>query len=122
MLWNTLTTAPLFKKSLLPSSPDSSQSTGLYWQYVAPAPITDPPILKSVDALKSALPRDRVDRKTTASQHTLQSLSDLTGYITTQVYLPFRTVGPSLANHTTETAEDEIRREIKALKGLALNR
>ena len=57
----------------------------------------------------------------TSSQHTLQSLSDLTGYITSQVYSPFRTVGPSLG-HPSDTAEDEVRREIKALKGLLLNR
>jgi len=118
-LWNTLTTAPVFKKGLLPSSPHSSQATGLYWQYVAPAPIADPPILKSLDALQAAFPGDRVDLKTTASQYTLQSLSDLTGYITTQAYLPFRA---PLAKPATDTAEDEVRREIKALKGLVLNR
>jgi len=77
--------------------------------------------LKSLDALKAAFAGDRMDSKTTASQYTLQSLSDLTGYITTQVYLPFRAVGPSIAK-PADTAEDEVRREIKALKGLVLNR
>lgn len=52
-----------------------------------------------------------------AVQNTLQTLSNLTGYISTQVYLPYRPPGHSLG-----PAEDEMRREIRALKGLVLNR
>ena len=58
-------------------------------------------------------------------QRTLQFLSDFTGEISAQVYLPYRpsTMGagiPPLAE--TSSIEDELRREIRALKGLVLNR
>lgn len=64
-------------------------------------------------------------RPTHRFQHTLQSLIDFTGYLTTKTYalasamhrLPGTT--PSSA---TAIEEEEIRMEIKALKGLVLNR
>ena len=65
-------------------------------------------------------------RPTHRFQHTLQALIDFTGYLTTKTYalasamhrLPGTTT-PSLA---TAIEEEEIRMEIKALKGLVLNR
>jgi len=65
----------------------------------------------------------------TAAQKTLQSLSELTGMISSQTYtLPssFRsTFGGSLSNRPVNTlgpAEEEVRRELRSLKGLLLNR
>lgn len=63
--------------------------------------------------------------RTSLFQRTLQFLSDFTGEISAQVYLPYRpsTMGagiPPLAE--TSSIEDELRREIRALKGLVLNR
>ena len=57
-------------------------------------------------------------------QHTFQALSDLTGYITTQTYaLPtgFRAPGIGFGAPLTPE-EEEVRRDIRALKGLVLNR
>lgn len=57
-------------------------------------------------------------------QHTYQGLSELTGYIATQTYaIPhgMRAPGVGLGVPLT-TEEEEVRREIRALKGLVLNR
>ena len=98
---------------------DSEDVDGIgRWQCAPTAPSADPPLLKSMAALRSSLPEDTGDRKS-PFQYTFQSLSDFTGYISAQVYLPYRPVG---FPNTTNTVEDEVRREIKALKGLVLNR
>ena len=56
----------------------------------------------------------------------MQALSDLTGYISSQVYLPYRGFsgvgGFSGSSSLLSPAEEELRREIRALKGLVLNR
>ena len=70
------------------------------------------------------MPKDIRD-KNSLFQHTLQSLSDFTGYISTQVYAPYRLtpIGKGLSNSGSQnTLEEELRREIRALKGLVLNR
>lgn len=59
-----------------------------------------------------------------ARQRTLQVLSDFTGYITTQTYtlsLPSIRSTNGIASGGNPV-EDELRREIRALKGLVLNR
>ncbi|KAH7930680.1 hypothetical protein BV22DRAFT_46754 [Leucogyrophana mollusca] len=127
-LWNTLNTnSPLFT-SVPPS--DNSSSTPehpsrLLWTYV-PLPIpTEPPLLPALDALRASLPRPSTIPPPSAStppalsptQRTLQALSDFTGYITTQTY-SFSIRGGT----TADPQEDEVRREIRALKGLVLNR
>jgi hypothetical protein len=66
------------------------------------------------------------ERPTHRFQHTLQALIDFTGYLTTKTYAfasamhSFPGTTPSPA--TTGIEEEEIRMEIKALKGLVLNR
>lgn len=57
-------------------------------------------------------------------QRTLQVLSDFTGYITTQTYsLSLPSVrGTNGVTSSGNLVEDELRREIKVLKGLVLNR
>ncbi|KAK0453859.1 hypothetical protein EV421DRAFT_2030750 [Armillaria borealis] len=119
-LWETLTTSAVFK-----SLPENTHpSDNVRWTFDPPTPPAPSPLLESLNNLSAALPRD-TKTKTTALQHTLQSLSVLTGYISAQVYVPFRpysTSGPSNSGNTPPTPAEELKREIRALKGLVLNR
>lgn len=55
-----------------------------------------------------------------AAQHTLEALTDLTGYIAAQTYTY---AGASVGvGSAPSPEEEEVRREIRALKGLVLNR
>ena len=115
-LWQTLSTNPLFAHK--------DTSTKSLWAYARPTPATPTPLLSSLIALRTSLPAPR--SHTDTFQHTLQALSDFTGYITTQLYaLPnissYWSVGLSTGT-TLGPEEDEMRREIRALKGLVLNR
>ena len=104
------------------SSSVPSPSPETIWKYVPPTPPSPPPLLNSLTALKSALPPPASSQP--KYQHTFQALSDLTGYITTQTYtMPtgFRAPGLGLGNPLSPE-EEEVRREIRALKGLVLNR
>lgn len=52
-------------------------------------------------------------------------MSDFTGYLSTQVYMPYRTsvIGTGVPQANGQTSlEEELRKEIRALKGLVLNR
>lgn len=74
--------------------------------------------MQSLCALKSALPT-RTGQEPSRFQHTLNALTDLTGYIATRTYDGFRrAVEPGVA----QGVEEEVKREIRALKGLVLNR
>ncbi|KAK0461924.1 uncharacterized protein EV420DRAFT_1527919, partial [Desarmillaria tabescens] len=119
-LWETLTTLTVFK-----SLPENTHpSDNVRWTFDPPTPPVPSPLLTSLNDLSAALPRD-AKTKTTALQHTLQSLSDLTGYISAQVYVPFRPYsasGQSNSGNTPPTPAEELKREIRALKGLVLNR
>lgn len=119
-LWETLTTSTIFK-----SLPENTHpSDNVRWTFDPPTPPAPSPLLESLNNLSAALPRD-TKTKTTALQHTLQSLSVLTGYISAQVYVPFRPYsasGPSNSGNTPPTPAEELKREIRALKGLVLNR
>jgi hypothetical protein len=126
-LWETLSTCPLFTGT--PSLPTPSTGTEnveqipTRWTYTAPTPPDPSPLLQSLTTLSSALPR--VPRPS-SYQHTLQSLSDFTGYISTQLYQPFRPVQGVNGFHglasTLGPVEEEFKREVRALKGLVLNR
>jgi len=80
----------------------------------------------ALSKLQSSVTHAVSERPTHRFQHTLQSLIDFTGYLTTKTYalasamhrLPGATPSPA----TTGIEEEEIRMEIKALKGLVLNR
>ncbi|KIL00498.1 hypothetical protein PAXRUDRAFT_821585 [Paxillus rubicundulus Ve08.2h10] len=135
-LWNQLNTCPLFTSSMpksgaSPLPPD--HRSRLLWQYTPPPPPSTPTMLTSLANLQAALPRNSkvpvTDSKSSApaaptlsaAQRTLQVLSDFTGYITTQTY----SLGISSTRGVTSRGnpvEDELRREIRALKGLVLNR
>lgn len=107
----------------------------LLWKFVPPPHPPTPPLLASLANLQAALPRSQeavsanssgssLAPTISARQRTLQVLSDFTGYITTQTY----SLGlPSMRSTNGVTSggdpvEDELRREIRALKGLVLNR
>jgi hypothetical protein len=91
-----------------------------------PATRPTPPLLATLSKLQSSVNHAVSERTTHRFQHTLQALIDFTGYLTTKTYalasamhrLPGATPTPT----TTEIEEEEIRMEIKALKGLVLNR
>ncbi|KAF9491375.1 hypothetical protein BDN71DRAFT_1421783 [Pleurotus eryngii] len=116
-LWEALTTCPLFE-----GKPEENSSNSVprqtHWTYNPPEIPAPTPLKDSLQALSAAMPkRPKGPLPSSAAQNTLQTLSNLTGYISTQVYLPYRPPGHSLG-----PAEDEMRREIRALKGLVLNR
>jgi len=85
----------------------------------------------ALDTLQAALPRNAptlpLSKPEAAplrpAQRTLQTLVDFTGYITTQIYsFGLHPLGMNGTATTGSTEVDEIRREIRALKGLVLNR
>lgn len=118
-LWETLNTAPSFHHE----TPDDGPAV---WSYV-PAPVPSPaPLLSSLNTLTHTLPSSTDSpSRLSRHQHTLQALGDFTGYLTTQAYslaLP-AAARPMFGMDSKLTPEaDEVRREIRALKGLVLNR
>ena len=122
-------------KPVAPSPPTLDHPSRLLWKYVPPPLPSTSPLLASLVNLQATLPRSREGAPASsggpsptstisARQRTLQVLSDFTGYITTQTY----SLGlPSIRGTGGVTSggnpvEDELRREIRALKGLVLNR
>jgi len=122
-LWKTLNDAPLFHLT-----EPSSSSASPQWSYHAPDPATrpTPPLLPALTELQSSIIRAVSARPTHRFQHTLQALIDFTGYLTTKTYAlasaMHRLPGTVTPSPTTAIEEEEIRMEIKALKGLVLNR
>ncbi|KAI0650553.1 hypothetical protein C8Q79DRAFT_944226 [Trametes meyenii] len=137
-LWQTLTTTPIFQPAPLPpappgsspSPPPPSPSSDTVWTYTAPSPPAPPALLTSLTSLSAALPAPApaTNPPQPKFQHTFQALSDLTGYITTQTYaapLGLRAPGVGVGvglNVPLSPEAEEVRREIRALKGLVLNR
>ncbi|PPQ63409.1 hypothetical protein CVT24_004919 [Panaeolus cyanescens] len=127
LLWDTLQTCPWFKNTISISAPGESspESQGVAkWEYVPQEPTTPPPVVESLNKLVEELPKDAKHRKS-PFQHGLQALSDFTGYISTQIYMPYRPppLGTGIPNAKgQEPVEEEMRREIRTLKGLVLNR
>lgn len=138
-LWNQLNVCPLFVSST--PKPGASGAllldhpSRLLWKYVPPPVPPTPSLLASLANLQAALHRSQeivtassggppLAPTISARQRTLQVLSDFTGYITTQTY----SLGLVSSRSTNGVAsggnpvEDELRREIRALKGLVLNR
>ncbi|KAI5119764.1 hypothetical protein M0805_004096 [Coniferiporia weirii] len=117
-LWGTLTNDPCFS--------EVEENGRLVWTYTPASPsTTSTPLTDSLAALKSSLPPPRP--QTSPYQHTLETLADFTGYITTQTYQlassSMRISGFGLGMSTPLAPQhEEIRKEIRALKGLVLNR
>ncbi|KAG2156291.1 hypothetical protein DEU56DRAFT_750838 [Suillus clintonianus] len=133
-LWQTLNESLLFTSTSPKSSSSSSipdHPSRLLWTYVPPPISPPPPMIVALETLQAALPRNApappLSKTEIAplrpTQRTLQALADFTGYIATQTYslaIHMRSINGSPA--TSNTDVDEIRREIRALKGLVLNR
>ncbi|KAG1806577.1 uncharacterized protein HD556DRAFT_1428642 [Suillus plorans] len=133
-LWQTLDKSHLFTSTSPQSSSSSSipeHPSRLLWSYVPPPISPPPPMIVALDTLQAVLPHNApvppLSKTETVplrpAQRTLQTLADFTGYIATQTYAfgtHMRGIGGSLTTNNTDV--DEIRREIRALKGLVLNR
>ncbi|TFY74313.1 hypothetical protein EWM64_g9700 [Hericium alpestre] len=110
----------------LSSNPSFSQSTeGNTQRWSNVPPPTPPPstLILALDKLKSTFPPPPSEPSAGRFQHTLQSLIDFTGYLTTQTYAlssSYRFAG--VGSSTLGPEEENVRREIRALKGLVLNR
>ncbi|KAF7975120.1 hypothetical protein HWV62_10413 [Athelia sp. TMB] len=113
-LWSTLSSNSAF------SYTDTDETS--IWKYTAPVPSSPPPLMSSLATLRSTMPQPQPE-KNSALQHALQTISEFTGYLTTQIYaMPIHRppgFGPS---QTLNPEEEELRKEIRALKGLVLNR
>lgn len=128
-LWEVFSSCPFFAANPPLTSPPTSQEIQApsRWSYSPPLPPDPSPVVKSLSSLKLSLPKDQ-SSKSSGLQSTLQSLSDFVGYISTQVYMPYRppTGGTSIGGAGTGSnlgpIEEQLRREIRALKGLVLNR
>lgn len=117
-LWETLNTCSLFA--------ESEDAQGLQrWGYVPTEAPPTPPILTSLETLTASLTNLPEETENRPCQRTMQTLSDFTGYLSSQVYTPFRTTvahyGMSSSGNLGPVEED-MRKEIRALKGLVLNR
>ncbi|KAJ7044596.1 hypothetical protein C8F04DRAFT_1026910 [Mycena alexandri] len=121
-LWETLSTCPLFVSSPSPDSPvpPTDGQAILYWGYVPPEPLPPTALVQSLSALSASIPKPSPD-KHSPFQHALQSMTDFTGYISSQMYAPYVAArfGPT---STMGPVEEDVRKEIRALKGLVLNR
>ncbi|KAG6821519.1 hypothetical protein H0H93_000028 [Arthromyces matolae] len=125
LLWQTLSTSPMFSGTALEGDRnDSFKPTR--WTYNIPEPLEPSPVLASMKRLTASLPKNSHPTNNNTRQHTLQALTDFTGYISTQMYMPYQ--APSSAagflsgNTQMNPAEEDFKREIRALKGLVLNR
>ncbi|KAL4081557.1 hypothetical protein V8B97DRAFT_2001709 [Scleroderma yunnanense] len=134
--------------SLSENATPSSHPSRLLWKYTPAPPPPSPPLLTSLAKLRLALPRTsnpqskantsvvlpitepQLAPPLTPRQRTLRVLSDFTGYITTQTYslgfVSSTSLSSTIRGGTSASGgsaqEDEVRREIRALKGLVLNR
>jgi hypothetical protein len=127
-VWQTLTTVPAFTSEQPTQS--SQQPT---WTYTAPAPSPPTAYVGSITRLRGTLPVSATAETAAPSrfQHTLSSLTDLTGYLTTETYaLPYNSGGafrpPGMHTGGSRAASggqhEDLKKEIRALKGLVLNR
>lgn len=126
-LWEVLNTNARFS-----FSPSQDNPNNLTWSYTPATPPEPTPLSSSLSSLASSVSlAPRHPESTNPFQGTIDALADVTGYITTQTYQlatrgSMRMPGASgygLTGSTTlSPQEEEIRREIRSLKGLVLNR
>ncbi|KAJ7930054.1 hypothetical protein B0H13DRAFT_2310088 [Mycena leptocephala] len=121
-LWEILSTCPLFvpNTSPLPDSAPSADGQDIYWGYAPSVPPPPTALVQSLSALSASIPKPSAE-KHSPFQHALQSMTDFTGYISSQMYAPYlgARFGPGAS---MSPAEEDVRKEIRALKGLVLNR
>ncbi|KXN87977.1 Zinc phosphodiesterase ELAC protein 1 [Leucoagaricus sp. SymC.cos] len=123
-LWEVLSSCSFFTVSPSLSPPGAGQDPQppSRWSYMPSLPPDPSPVVKSLSSLKFALPKNQMT-KPSALVNALQTLSEFVGYISSQVYMPYRspTSGVGIASNLGPI-EEQLRREIRALKGLVLNR
>jgi hypothetical protein len=119
-LLQTLSTCPLFQHS------EASDQRTFVWSYIPPSPPPLSPLLSTLTNLSGSLSLLPKRLHEQSRQEVLQMLFSFTGYLGTQLYafpsalsLGASGVTMGAASHL---AEEELRREIRALKGLVLNR
>ncbi|KZV77117.1 hypothetical protein PENSPDRAFT_596939 [Peniophora sp. CONT] len=118
-LWQALNENPRFSNSAEGSDEPA------HWSYVVPPPPPDTPTVTSIENLASSLKTHSITSEPSSyRQHTLQALADFTGYLTTQTYslASSRLRLPGVQPELPSSQEEDVRKEIRALKGLVLNR
>ncbi|PSR93767.1 hypothetical protein PHLCEN_2v4662 [Hermanssonia centrifuga] len=113
-LWETLWSTPVFEQKEV-------EGTNI-WAYRSLSPPPPPPLLSSLNSLRSAI--EDPPRRAGRLQRTMQTLSDFTGYIASQTYTMSASIhyNGSGVSAILAPEEEDVRREIRALKGLVLNR
>ncbi|KAI9508153.1 hypothetical protein F5148DRAFT_1149260 [Russula earlei] len=87
--------------------------------------VADTPVLPALAKLQDSVTHVVSARPTQRLQHALQALIDFTGYLTTKTYAlasAMHRLPGTTPSSVTVIEEEEIRMEIKALKGFVLNR
>ncbi|EPQ59120.1 hypothetical protein GLOTRDRAFT_136081 [Gloeophyllum trabeum ATCC 11539] len=115
-IWQMLISSSPF----VPSDPSHPESCT--WSFNPPPPPQPSSLVSGLSTLQSSLPSPPQFPR---YQHTHQALVDFTGYLTTQTYASstfLRGSGYGVGGAEGNTEEEEVKREIRALKGLVLNR
>jgi len=127
-VFDTLMDCPFFEEVDPDSSlADQPNPAALKWRYTPPPASKPYPVLESLDRLNASFPppKSKSEPRTGAFQHALETLTELTGYISTHVYVPYRApvggMGLSASSGLSPAAQ-ALKTEIRALKGLVLNR
>ncbi|KAE9410006.1 hypothetical protein BT96DRAFT_1077514 [Gymnopus androsaceus JB14] len=121
-LWDTLSTTPVFEGVISEDSPEGP-SAPVRWVYIPAKPNTTTPFLSSLDSLSAAVAVRKPTSMPSPYQHTLQAMSEFTGYISSNLYTPYRPPPiPGMGSPSTGEPTDDLKKEIRALKGLVLNR
>ncbi|KAJ4471161.1 hypothetical protein J3R30DRAFT_3299867, partial [Lentinula aciculospora] len=121
-LWDVLSTSSAFEVLTSQDSPEGT-SAPVYWVYVPPKPVVPTPFLSSLESLSKTVSTYQPTSTSSPYQHTLQAMSEFTGYISSNLYTPYRPPPiPGIAAPLTGESTDVLKKEIRALKGLVLNR
>ncbi|KAF6762139.1 hypothetical protein DFP72DRAFT_802676 [Ephemerocybe angulata] len=122
-VYDTLISCPLFveEKSSTETSQDNAPLST--WVYVRPPPREPSPLVTSLADLSTAMP-PADERRASPFGHVIEALSEFTGYISSQVYVPYHppSSGGLGMSSGSGPAEEQLKREIRALKGLVLSR
>jgi hypothetical protein len=90
------------------------------WSYQAPTAPHPSSVLTSLTALSSSIPKSPEDRASTRGL--FQTLTDLTAFLTSHAYGLSKTSRGTFGDVRMSPEAEEVRKEIRALKGLVLNR
>jgi len=117
-LWETLNNQADFS--------EIEEDSQRVWKFKRAPPIDSEPssLMNSMSTLTKVLPQK--PSPVNPYQHTLDTLTEFTGYITTQTYRmstsSLRLPGIAGSSAPLDPQQEEVRREIRVLKGLVLNR